>query len=62
MFDEINKFYNDFRLVFEWFNILEKDIKRVLESIKILMILMNCLNKNVYKIEYFDFNNINNDD
>lgn len=62
MLDEINKLYNDFRLVFERFNTLEKDIKRLSESIKTLMIPMNRLNKNVYKIEHSDFNNINNDD
>ena len=58
MLDEINKLYNDFRLVFERFNTLEKDIKRLSESIKTLMIPMNRLNKNVYKIEHSDFNNI----
>lgn len=62
MLDEINKLYNDFRLIFERFNTLEKDIQRLSESIRTLMIPMNRLNKNVYKIEHSDFKNINNDD
>lgn len=59
---ELTKLFNDYRLFFERWGKFKEDIQRLIKSIDSLDKPMNRLNKNVYKIEASDFDNINIDD
>jgi DNA recombination protein RmuC len=59
---ELTKLFNDYRLFFERWAKFKEDVQRLVKSIDSLDKPMNRLNKNVYKIESSDFDNINIDD
>lgn len=59
---ELTKLFNDYRLFFERWAQFKADVQRLVKSIDSLDKPMNRLNKNVYKIEASDFDNINIDD